>query len=118
MRNNSNNVPKAVQDCHEFLKWLIPQLDKFPRVRRFTLGERIETQTIQVLEDLVSAAYSHDKQPLLDAANNHIELLRYLWRLCHKLEVISLKRYEYGIRQLDDLGRQVGGWRKAHHSKR
>ena len=36
------SVPQAVQSCHELLLWLIPQLDKFPRVRRFTLGERIE----------------------------------------------------------------------------
>jgi len=35
------SVPQAVQSCHELLLWLIPQLDKFPRVRRFTLGERI-----------------------------------------------------------------------------
>ena len=35
-------VPQAVQSCHELLLWLIPQLDKFPRVRQFTLGERIE----------------------------------------------------------------------------
>jgi hypothetical protein len=36
------NIPQAVQSCHELLLWFIPQLDKFPRVRRFTLGERIE----------------------------------------------------------------------------
>lgn len=30
-------VPQAVQPCHELLLWLIPQLDKFPRSRRFTL---------------------------------------------------------------------------------
>ena len=34
-------VPQAVQSCHELLLWLIPQLDKFPRSRRFTLGERL-----------------------------------------------------------------------------
>ena len=36
-------VPRAVQACHELLAWLIPQLDLFPRARRFTLGERLET---------------------------------------------------------------------------
>jgi hypothetical protein len=35
-------VPQAVQSCHELLLWLIPQLDKFPRARRFTLGGRIK----------------------------------------------------------------------------
>jgi hypothetical protein len=33
-------VPQAVQPFQELLLWLIPQLDKFPRVRRFTLGGR------------------------------------------------------------------------------
>ena len=32
-------LPKVVDDCHELLRWLIPHLDKFPRNRRFTLGE-------------------------------------------------------------------------------
>ena len=38
-----NNVPRAVQRCHELLAWLIPLLDHFPRSRRFTLGERLES---------------------------------------------------------------------------
>ncbi len=39
---NLSSVPQAVQSCHELLLWLIPQLDKFPRVRRFTLGEQLK----------------------------------------------------------------------------
>jgi len=45
---NPPSVPQAVQSCHELLLWLIPQLDKFPRTRRFTLGERIEIRKIRV----------------------------------------------------------------------
>lgn len=35
-------VLQAVQSCHELLRWLIPQLDKFSRTRRSTLGERLK----------------------------------------------------------------------------
>jgi hypothetical protein len=35
--------PQAVQAAHELLLWLIPQIDKVPRVRRFTRGERLES---------------------------------------------------------------------------
>ena len=35
--------PQAIHDGHALLLWIIPQLDKFPRLRRYTLGERIET---------------------------------------------------------------------------
>lgn len=45
--------PKAVEDCHALLAWIIPKLDQFPRQRRFTLGERIETGLLQVLEQLI-----------------------------------------------------------------
>ena len=38
-------VPQAVQSLHELLLWLIPQLDKFPRSRALTLGERIEMRS-------------------------------------------------------------------------
>ncbi len=51
-------LPKAVQDCHKLIVWMIPQLDKFPRSRRFTLEERIESRLLQVLELLVEATYS------------------------------------------------------------
>jgi len=37
-----DGTPAAVQACHELLRWMIPQLDRLPRVRRFTLGERLE----------------------------------------------------------------------------
>ncbi len=45
--------------------WLIPQLDKFPRQRRFTLGDRIETGLLEVLEGLIDAAYSRRKADAL-----------------------------------------------------
>ena len=57
-KKSEQNTPKAVQDCHDLLGWMLPQLDKFPRNRRFTLGERIETGLIFVLEKLVEAAFN------------------------------------------------------------
>jgi hypothetical protein len=49
-------VPQAVQTCHEVLLWLIPQLDKFPRSRRFTLGDRLEMRSRKsVRAELVEA---------------------------------------------------------------
>ena len=53
--------PQAIHDGHPLLLWIIPQLDKFPRLRRYTLGERIETLLLQVLERLLEAAYSSER---------------------------------------------------------
>jgi len=108
-----NSTPQAVQSCHDLIRWLVPQLDKFPRNRRFTLGERLEQALLEVLELLVEAAYSRDKQAALRRANLRLEMARHLWRLAHELEVIASKRYEHGARLMNDVGRQVGGWLRS-----
>ena len=106
----TDKIPQAVQLCHALVGWLIPVLDQFPRQRRFTLGERLETGLLGVLEALVEAAYSRDKQGALALANRRLAIIRHLWRLALELKVINLRRYEHGIRLMDDLGRQIGAW--------
>jgi len=102
--------PQAVEDCHDILLWLIPLLDKFPRNRRFTLGERMESRLLTVLEDLVDAAYRRDKSHSLRQANRNLEICRHLWRLSHELQLVSTRQYEHGSRLLLNLGKQIGGW--------
>ena len=110
---NRQSTPQAVQDCHDLLSWLIPQLDKFPRNRRFTLGERLESGMLEVLEQLVSAAYSRNKDEPLKAANLKLEIVRHLWRLAHELQAIPTRQYEHGASLMLNLGRQLGGWRRS-----
>lgn len=108
-----NTLPKAVQDCHNLLIWLIPLLDNFPRNRRFTLGERLESGLIEILELLVEAAYARTKHDLLKRANLRLAVVRHLWRMAHELKTIPTKRYEHGAKLLEELGKQIGGWLKS-----
>jgi hypothetical protein len=39
----------------EFLRWLVPTVEKFPRSQKFTLGDRIESTALDVLERLIEA---------------------------------------------------------------
>lgn len=55
------SAPKAVHDCRELLLWIIPQIDKLPRIRRYSLGEKLENRLLTVLESLVTAAYAPNK---------------------------------------------------------
>ncbi len=112
-KQSQPETPKVVQDCHQFLAWLIPQLDKFPRNRRFTLGERLESEMIEVLAASVSAAYAKHKQPLLERASQRISVAMHLWRLAYELQTIPSQRYQTGSEQLIGLGAQIGGWLKS-----
>ena len=108
----ADQTPKAIEDCHELLRWLIPQLDKFSRNRRFTLGVRIETAMLEVLEALVAAAYRRDKRVDLELANRKLNVVRHLWRLAFELKLIAHQSYAHGSERIVQLGAQIGGWRK------
>ncbi len=113
MQTTDTNLPQVIDDCHELLKWLIPLLDKFPRARRFTLGERLESGLLAVLEECIDAAYSKHKRTQLSAANRRLASVRHLWRLAYELRVIPRNRYYHGSQRLVGIGIQIGAWQKS-----
>jgi hypothetical protein len=48
----SRQVSPALEKAYQFLAWLIPTLDKFPRRQKFLLGDRIESTALDVLEGI------------------------------------------------------------------
>ena len=113
-----NQTPQAVESCHQLMLWLVPQLDKFPRSRRFTLGEKIEATMLAILELLVIASFERRKSPALVEANRKLTVVRHLWRLAMELKAVSHKSYQHGARLMVELGNQIGGWIKHEKSRR
>jgi hypothetical protein len=52
-------------------------MGRFPRNHRFVLGERIERTLYDLLETLIQAKYTRQRQPLLEKANLLLETLRF-----------------------------------------
>jgi hypothetical protein len=96
----------------QFLDWLLPATEKFPKRVRFTFADRIDTLALDIVEDLVEARYSRDKQPVLKRLNLRLEKLRILLRLCHRQQYLSHQGYEHAMRALNEVGRMLGGWIK------
>lgn len=104
----------ALERYYQFLVWLVPTVEKFPRSQKFVLGERLESTALDVLERLIEATYSRERLPLLDAANLGLEKLRFFVRLAFDLRCLDLRRYEFAARAIDEVGRLVGGWRRSN----
>jgi hypothetical protein len=102
----------AVTRLYDFLVWMVPKLEKFPRSQKFIMGDRIQNLMLDILELLIDAAYSREKEQLLRSANLKLEKLRYLIRLAKDLKLLNLKGYEFSARALDGIGTSIGGWLK------
>ena len=64
-------------------RWLVPTLERFPRIQKFLLGDRIQGTAMDVLEQLIEATYTRQRERHLANANLGLEKLRFFFRLAH-----------------------------------
>ena len=56
MREPKQAEPTTAAEAHcQFLLWLVPTLEKFPRSQKFLLADRIQTTALAVLETLIES---------------------------------------------------------------
>jgi len=103
----------AITKAYDLVREMTRRVGKFPRESRFILGDRILNNVYDVLELLIEAKYTKEKRLLLDRANLKLEQMRYQVRLAHDERWMSTHQYEVAARLVDEVGRLVGGWRKA-----
>lgn len=100
---------------YDLLKYLIPQLTKFPRTQKFVLADRIQNSTTDILEQLIEAYYTErsKKVVILLKTNIQLEKLRYLIRLAFDTRCINERRYIFIQSQVNEIGTQLGAWKKS-----
>jgi hypothetical protein len=104
---------KVLQKAYDLCVYLVPQVNKFPRDFKFTLGDRIVNAAFDVVEALVEARYTRERREILVRVNLRLERMRVLLRLSRDLGVFSLKSVEHSAKLIDEVGAMVGGWLKT-----
>src|SRR6185312_8069689 len=66
----------VITKTYDLILWSCNHTSKFPRNHRFVLGERIERNLYGLLETLIAAKYTRNRQRLLEDANLSLEVLR------------------------------------------
>jgi hypothetical protein len=112
--NNHHEMPIFVK-WHEFLKWLFPLLDKVPKKARFSITNRIQNLSLDIVELLIEARYSKNKIQYLKDCNLKLEKMRILIRLCFEFKFISQNQYEYCFLKINEVGKMLGGWLKQQN---
>jgi hypothetical protein len=103
----------VVGKAYDFVLWLLPKVEKFSRAYRYTVGERLTNNGLDLLLALVEAAYASNKSALLQQATGRVNGLRYLLRLSKDLKLMTVDSYAFGTERLDEIGRMAGGWLRA-----
>jgi len=98
----------------DFLLWLTPQTNHFPRVHRQTFTRRLLDAALDFQEAILEANLWRDAARLerLRAADISLDKVRMYLRLILLLHWITMSQYEHASRQVAELGRLLGAWQK------
>ncbi len=102
----------VIKKEYDFSKWLLQHTGKFPKSYRFSVAAKLENAILDFIEFSTVANMRKDKVPLLRKADEALARLRLLFRLSYELRFVNLKSYEFGSKQVNELGRLLGGWIK------
>lgn len=95
----------------------------FTREYKYTLGERLKNETLDLLINIYKANKSKKETRLqyIDAARQNVEVVRLLLRVIKDLKIIGLKGFTALNVQVEELSKQLASWNKytaGAHAKR
>lgn len=82
---------------------------------KYTIGERLKSETLELLLLVFKSSTSEDKNKkvfILEAIDK-IELVRLLLRVLKDLKQLSLKRYAQISILTENISKQITGWKKS-----
>lgn len=86
--------------------------NNFPKKSRYTLGAKIDSLFIDILELLLIASYlgKEQKLPLLQKAGGKLDVLKFFLQISWELKILDNKKYILLSGQLNEIGKMIGGW--------
>src|SRR5512143_1645529 len=99
----------------DLLAWLLPKAERFPKVYRLTVTQRLMGAALDFQEALFDAQSQggSTRQKHLREADAALNKLRLYLRLAHQWRWLDQGQYQHVSQLVAELGRLLGGWLKA-----
>lgn len=85
----------------------------FSKEYKYTVGESLKKETIELLTLIYRANVKRDKQEVLQEARERIEIVRLFIRLMKDMQQINIKQFVQINEAVENVSKQLSGWQKA-----
>lgn len=106
---------KILQKTYDMIKYGNQCLLQFPRAERYALAAEIKQSMYKILRLIIQANKQHNKRQLQIEIDTELDVLRTFIRLAADKQIayLPLRKYEIWSKQLNEIGKMLGGWMKA-----
>ena len=90
-------------------------LPNFSKNSRYTIGTKIDSLFLEIIESIIRAAYSDKLEKLISLKNASLklDLLKFFLQISWEIKSLDNKKYLFLSEKLDEIGKMLGGWIKV-----
>jgi four helix bundle protein len=113
MQSSHQEMPVFTR-TFDFLTWLLPVTNHFPRSHRYTFTRRLLDAAFDVRERLEEANWRQGAARLekIQQADEALAKVRLYLRLAYRWKWLAPGQYEHVAAMVTEIGQLIGGWKK------
>jgi 23S rRNA-intervening sequence protein len=85
----------------------------FPREYKYTLGQKIKDELIELVVMIYRANSATDKARHIESIVERVQAIQLMMRLSHDMKILSRRHYAALSEMTDSLAKQAQGWLKS-----
>ncbi len=107
-----NHLP-VYKTSYDLLIEIFKVVKEFDREYKYTIGENIKKEAIEMVTDIYRANSSFSKKPYIQKAREKIETIRIFFRLTMDLRQVSLKKFVDVNEKVESVSKQLTAWERS-----
>ncbi len=104
---SSLSVYKA---SYDFLIQMVAMTKNFDREYKYTLGESIKKETMEMIKNIYRANGSANKKELIQAAREDIEMIRLDLRILQDFKQLNIRKFVFLNAKVEVISKQLVAW--------
>ncbi len=109
-----DNLP-VYKASYDLIIYIFRAVKDFNREYKYTLGESIKRESIELVTDIYRANSSFSKKPHIQKAREKIETIRIFFRLTKDLGQVGLKKFVDINEKVENVSKQLAAWDKSQN---
>ena len=101
------------KDVYQLILKIFEYTKEFPREYKYTLGQELKRDGLNLVRSIYRANKSKDKIIYLDSFLDDFELLKLELRLSADMKLLPLKKHAELSMLMDGIGKQITAWRNS-----
>ncbi len=101
------------KDVYSLVLKIFEYTKDFPREYKYTLGQDLKKDSINLVRSIYRANKSKEKRVYLEGFLDDFELVKLELRICFDMKLLSVQKHAAISELMERIGKQITAWRNA-----